>query len=376
MTQKYSFFDAVEGLPKYTAQDVADRTAALAGKQNGYLVGNQEGLTVAVAGTNVTLQTGAALIQGRLYVNDEDITFSVPLCSTGKIRRDRVVIKLDTAVESRNIVAYIKQGVEGVSGISPPSLTQAGTIYELSVARLEVTDTAIIVVDERDTDTCPELYTGEAAAQVSLGHSARTNNPHGVTKAQVGLGNADNTADADKPLSTAVTNALANYLLKSNIINDLVTGGTDKALSAEMGKQIANSGYVTATFGTFTPRLENTGYAPPTYTAQHAIGYYYKIGRLVNIQVVFYNVNITFVGSNTYPCVGGIPFPISNIAPQAEGDLYGVYNMFSSEQPVVLKLDDFNPTKIIIMNAQGVSVMQYKICSGAELRFGMTYVTD
>jgi hypothetical protein len=306
MTQKYSFFDAVEGLPKYTAQDVADRTAALAGKQNGYLVGNQEGLTVAVAGTNVTLQTGAALIQGRLYVNDEDITFSVPLCSTGKIRRDRVVIKLDTAVESRNIVAYIKQGVEGVSGISPPSLTQAGTIYELSVARLEVTDTAIIVVDERDTDTCPELYTGEAAAQVSLGHSARTNNPHGVTKAQVGLGNADNTADADKPLSTAVTNALANYLLKSNIINDLVTGGTDKALSAEMGKQIANSGYVTATFGTFTPRLENTGYAPPTYTAQHAIGYYYKIGRLVNIQVVFYNVNITFVGSNTYPCVGGI----------------------------------------------------------------------
>ena len=79
MTQKYSFFDAVEGLPKYTAQDVADRTATLAGKQNGYLVGNQEGLTVAVAGTNVTLQTGAALIQGRLYVNDEDITFSVPL---------------------------------------------------------------------------------------------------------------------------------------------------------------------------------------------------------------------------------------------------------------------------------------------------------
>lgn len=363
MTQKYSFFDAVEGLPKYTAQDVADRTAALAGKQNGYLVGNQEGLTVAVAGTNVTLQTGAALIQGRLYVNDEDITFSVPLCSTGKIRRDRVVIKLDTAVESRNIVAYIKQGVEGVSGISPPSLTQAGTIYELSVARLEVTDTAIIVVDERGTDTCPELYTGEAAAQVSLGHSARTDNPHGVTKAQVGLGSVENLSFAD-------------YVAKADIVNDLLTGGTDKALSAEMGKQIANSGYVTATFGTFTPRLENTGYAPPTYTAQHAIGYYYKIGRLVNIQVVFYNVNITFVGSNTYPCVGGIPFPISNIAPQAEGDLYGVYNMFSSEQPVVLKLDDLNPTKIIIMNAQGVSVMQYKICSGAELRFGMTYVTD
>ncbi len=34
-------------------------------------------------------------------------------------------------------------------------------------------------------------------------HLADTNNPHGVTKAQVGLGNVDNTADMDKPLSTA-----------------------------------------------------------------------------------------------------------------------------------------------------------------------------
>lgn len=34
-------------------------------------------------------------------------------------------------------------------------------------------------------------------------HEARTDNPHSVTKSQVGLGNADNTSDADKPISTA-----------------------------------------------------------------------------------------------------------------------------------------------------------------------------
>lgn len=33
-------------------------------------------------------------------------------------------------------------------------------------------------------------------------------NPHSVTKAQVGLGNADNTSDADKPVSTAMQSAL------------------------------------------------------------------------------------------------------------------------------------------------------------------------
>lgn len=39
-------------------------------------------------------------------------------------------------------------------------------------------------------------------------HEARTDNPHAVTKAQVGLGNADNTSDIDKPVSTAQQAAL------------------------------------------------------------------------------------------------------------------------------------------------------------------------
>ncbi|QND46808.1 hypothetical protein HB780_20980 [Rhizobium lusitanum] len=38
-------------------------------------------------------------------------------------------------------------------------------------------------------------------------HAANDNNPHHVTKAQLGLGNVDNTSDADKPVSNA-TNAL------------------------------------------------------------------------------------------------------------------------------------------------------------------------
>ena len=34
-------------------------------------------------------------------------------------------------------------------------------------------------------------------------HIARVDNPHGVTKAQVGLGNADNTADINKIVASA-----------------------------------------------------------------------------------------------------------------------------------------------------------------------------
>jgi hypothetical protein len=39
-------------------------------------------------------------------------------------------------------------------------------------------------------------------------HTSRTDNPHAVTKAQVGLGSADNVSDANKPVSTATQTAL------------------------------------------------------------------------------------------------------------------------------------------------------------------------
>ena len=51
-------------------------------------------------------------------------------------------------------------------------------------------------------------------------HIADKNNPHAVTKTQVGLGNCDNTSDADKPVSTATQTALNG---KQDTISDLST---------------------------------------------------------------------------------------------------------------------------------------------------------
>ena len=42
----------------------------------------------------------------------------------------------------------------------------------------------------------------------TVGHIAKKDNPHSVTAAQVGLGNVDNTSDANKPISTATQAAL------------------------------------------------------------------------------------------------------------------------------------------------------------------------
>lgn len=45
--------------------------------------------------------------------------------------------------------------------------------------------------------------TNKADASVLSSHTSDTNNPHNVTKSQVGLGNVDNTADADKSVKHA-----------------------------------------------------------------------------------------------------------------------------------------------------------------------------
>jgi len=63
------------------------------------------------------------------------------------------------------------------------------------------------------TDTVLSAF-GKLQAQITANlstltsHISDTSNPHSVTKSQVGLGNADNTSDVNKPVSTATQTAL------------------------------------------------------------------------------------------------------------------------------------------------------------------------
>lgn len=64
-----------------------------------------------------------------------------------------------------------------------------------------------------EVDLTPYLKTADASATYATkteltAHTEDTSNPHNVTKAQIGLGNVDNTSDANKPVSTAQQNAL------------------------------------------------------------------------------------------------------------------------------------------------------------------------
>lgn len=121
---------------------------------------------------------------------------------------------------------------------------------------VDVTFSAISEID-RVIDELNAIMTGNYDA-----HIADKNNPHAVTKAQVGLGNCNNTADADKPVSTpqrtalnthntatdahndirtAITNGLATKVGYTDVIDGFASTEVNKPLSAYRGKVLYDS---------------------------------------------------------------------------------------------------------------------------------------
>ena len=100
---------------------------------------------------------------------------------------------------------------------------RAATLTGLSTATnavISATDTVLGALGKLQKQVSDNLTT-------LTSHTGNTSNPHSVTKAQVGLGNVDNTSDASKPISTAVQTALNAKQ------NTLVSGTNIKTLNGE-----------------------------------------------------------------------------------------------------------------------------------------------
>jgi hypothetical protein len=83
---------------------------------------------------------------------------------------------------------------------------QGNITKEVNDRKGEITRVEKLITDEAATRAQADIDVNE---KVDL-HIANKSNPHAVTKAQVGLGNVNNTSDADKPVSTAQATAIAD----------------------------------------------------------------------------------------------------------------------------------------------------------------------
>lgn len=133
-------------------------------------------------------------------------------------------------------------------------------------------------------------------------HVANKSNPHSVNKAQVGLGNCDNTSDADKPISTATQKALDGKSNTSHTHNyagsssaggsatsavklDSSAGSVTKPVYFSGGKPVAckyTLGEACAYGISSAPTIGETGSVPTSHAVASALSTKLEPGNIAN----------------------------------------------------------------------------------------------
>ena len=103
-------------------------------------------------GLNIRVAKGAGLIEGADYENEDESVFTLERPASGT-RVDRVIVKLDKTLATRETQLYIKQG----NASTPANLQRDDNIYEICLAEVTVKSTSNIetadIVDKRTNST-------------------------------------------------------------------------------------------------------------------------------------------------------------------------------------------------------------------------------
>ena len=215
---------------------------------------NMDELEEAVSEALNSLNAGHVSLE-EIKVNGHPITSSVNLNSTdiglGNVDNTR---DLDKPISTR-VSAALNEKVDKSIRVNNKSLTQDVVIEKSDIGLGRVDNTGDMekpvsnavqqalddkvskvpgkdLVEDADIAKLKRLYTKEEFDElvktvlqtlktVGETHTARKDNPHNVTKDQVGLGSVDDTSDLDKPISQAVQEAL-NQKVDKDVINSTV----------------------------------------------------------------------------------------------------------------------------------------------------------
>jgi hypothetical protein len=116
----------------------------------------------------------------------------------GKVPAAQLPSYLDDILEYDSLSDFPEEGESGKIYVSTDTNRQyrwSGTQYT------EISESLAL------GETSSTAYRGDRG-KAAYDHISNKSNPHGVTKSQVGLGNVDNTSDANKPVSTATQEEL------------------------------------------------------------------------------------------------------------------------------------------------------------------------
>ena len=114
-------------------------------------------------------------------------------------------------VPSSQLPSYVDDVLEFANLASFPATGESGKIYiaiDTNITYRWGGSSYVIMTSSLALgETSSTAYRGDRG-KIAYDHSQSTGNPHNITKADIGLGNVDNTSDLNKPISTATQLAL------------------------------------------------------------------------------------------------------------------------------------------------------------------------
>jgi hypothetical protein len=156
-----------------------------------------EGTNLYFTNTRVYTKVKASLLAGsNTSITFDDTLQTITIASQGNVQS--VNTKTGAVVLTTTDIS------EGTNEYFTAARVRAVVLTGLSLATnavISATDTVLSAFGKLQAQITANLST-------LTSHTSNTSNPHATTKAQVGLGNADNTSDANKPVSTATQTAL------------------------------------------------------------------------------------------------------------------------------------------------------------------------
>lgn len=159
------FFDSVSRDRVYQADRFAKRFRLVMsdGILNG---GNNLRVTAPGTGMQVEVDFGAGMVRGYDYFLEDDATGKLVLQlaeADAQKRIDRIVLRMDTGTGKREVYADVVKGTPGASP-APPALVREGNIYELSLAKVTVDSSTMVIMQGDITD---ERYNAEVCGLIN-----------------------------------------------------------------------------------------------------------------------------------------------------------------------------------------------------------------
>jgi hypothetical protein len=146
MTETTYFFDGVS----YTESQQADFQASAMRPQGVFPESplGTLGVTAVNGNRTITVGAGEALVQGFYYRNDANLVLTIAANTSGSLRVDRAVLRLDRAANT--LLATIKQGTPGAG--TPALIQVAGGTWEFPLYAINVANAAVSIISANLVD--------------------------------------------------------------------------------------------------------------------------------------------------------------------------------------------------------------------------------